>query len=123
MRSLFLCLAFALLCQTPAMAHRVNVFAFVEGGEVVVECSYSKSKRVNKGQITVFDRDSGATLLQGTTDEEGLFRFPFPSRHASPGPACASCSWPGRGTRMNGSWTRASFRKQRHWRQPRRNRR
>ena len=80
MRSLFLCLALTLLCQAPALAHRVNVFAFVEGGEVVVECSYSKSKRVKNGQITVFDANSGATLLQGTTDEEGLFRFPVPQQ-------------------------------------------
>jgi nickel transport protein len=80
MRSLFLCLVFTLLCQAPALAHRVNVFAFVEGGEIVVECSYSKSKRVKNGLITVFDKDSGATLLQGTTDEEGLFRFPVPQQ-------------------------------------------
>ncbi len=78
MRSFFLSLVFALLIQAPAMAHRVNVFAYVEGGEVVVECSYSKSKRVRHGTIEVLDAASAKPLLQGTTDEEGLFRFPVP---------------------------------------------
>ncbi len=60
------------------MAHRVNAFAYVEGDEVVVKCSYSKSKRVRHGSIEVLDAASAKTLLQGTTDEEGLFRFPVP---------------------------------------------
>ncbi len=80
MRSFFLFLAFTLLGQAPALAHRVNVFAFVEGGEIVVECSYSKSKPVRNGAITVFDADGGTNLLQGTTNEEGLFRFPVPQQ-------------------------------------------
>lgn len=80
MRSLLLFLVFAFLTSTPALAHRVNVFAYVEGDEVVVECSYSKSKRVRHGTIEVQDAASGETLLQGTTDEDGLFRFPVPDR-------------------------------------------
>lgn len=80
MRSFFLLLVFTFLASAPALAHRVNVFAYVEGGEVVVECSYSKSKRVRHGTIEVQDAASGETLLQGTTDEEGLFRFPVPER-------------------------------------------
>jgi nickel transport protein len=79
-RSLFLLLAFTFLISAPALAHRVNVFAYVEGGEVVVECSYSKSKRVRHGTIEVRDAVTGQTLLQGTTDEEGLFRFPVPEQ-------------------------------------------
>ncbi|SFL44276.1 nickel transport protein [Desulfomicrobium norvegicum] len=80
MRSLFLLLVFALLASGPALAHRVNIFAYVEGGEVVAECSYSKSKRVRHGTIEVRDAVTGRTLLQGTTDEEGLFRFPVPDQ-------------------------------------------
>ncbi len=77
-RSFFLSLAFTLLIQAPALAHRVNVFAYVEGDEIVVECGYSKSKPVINGAITVFDAGNGAQLLQGTTNEKGLFRFPVP---------------------------------------------
>ena len=62
----------------PALAHRVNVFAYVEGDEVVVECSYSRSERVRFGDVEVFDVASGAALLAGKTDEKGEFRFPVP---------------------------------------------
>ncbi len=78
MRSFFLFLALALLGQTSAQAHRVNVFAYVEGADIVVECSYSKSKRVRNGAVAVLDAVSGETLLKGTTDDQGLFRFPVP---------------------------------------------
>jgi len=82
-RSLFLLLVLALLAQSPALAHRVNIFAYVEGGEVVVECGYSKSKKVRHGIIEVKDAISGETLLQGTTNAEGLFRFPVPEQPRS----------------------------------------
>ena len=78
MRALFLLLAVSLLTDSTCLAHRVNVFAYVEGGEIAVECSYSKSKPVNRGAIEVLDQASGQVLLQGTTDEEGRFRFPVP---------------------------------------------
>lgn len=80
MRAFFLLLVFALLVHTQALAHRVNVFAYVEAGEIVVECSYSKSKRVNHGTVEVQAVSSGEILLQGTTDETGLFRFPVPKQ-------------------------------------------
>lgn len=78
MRTLLLALAVIVLFHSAALSHRVNVFAFVEGGDVVVECSYSKSKRVNRGAIEVQDASSGAVLLTGQTDENGHFRFPVP---------------------------------------------
>ena len=62
----------------PAYAHRVNVFAYVEGHDVVVECSYSRSERVRFGDVEVFDAASGAALVAGKTDEKGEFRFPVP---------------------------------------------
>jgi nickel transport protein len=85
MRSVLMILVFALLASSPAMAHRVNVFAYVEGGEIVVECSFSKSKRVRHGHIEVRDAVSGETLLHGTTDAEGLFRFPVPEQARTSG--------------------------------------
>ncbi|MYL82125.1 hypothetical protein GTA51_03100 [Desulfovibrio aerotolerans] len=62
----------------PALAHRVNVFAYVEGNEVVVECSYSRSERVRFGEIAVQNAATGAVYLTGKTDEKGAFRFPVP---------------------------------------------
>lgn len=78
MSRILLPLVLALLTHTAALAHRVNVFAYVEGGDVVVECSYSKSKRVNRGAVEVLSLQSGETLLAGETDEAGRFRFPVP---------------------------------------------
>jgi nickel transport protein len=66
------------LFACPAFAHRVNVFAYVEGNDVVVECSYSRSERVRYGEIDVFNAATGALYLSGTTDEKGEFRFPVP---------------------------------------------
>ncbi|BAH75717.1 hypothetical protein [Solidesulfovibrio magneticus] len=71
-------LALLTVLAAPALAHRVNVFAYVEGNDVVVECSYSRSERVRFGEIEVFDAASGAALLSGKTDEKGGFRFPVP---------------------------------------------
>lgn len=78
MRRILPALVLALLMHTAALAHRVNVFAYVENGDVVVECSYSKSKRVNRGAVEVLSLQSGETLLTGETDEAGRFRFPVP---------------------------------------------
>jgi nickel transport protein len=63
----------------PADAHRVNVFAYVEGDTVHVECSYSKSDRVRFGEIEVSDPVTGKVYLTGKTDEKGNFAFPVPA--------------------------------------------
>jgi nickel transport protein len=67
-----------ILAATAASAHRVNIFALVEGQEVVVECSYSKSKPVMGGRVQVLDGATDAVLLEGTTTDTGVFRFPVP---------------------------------------------
>ncbi len=56
-------------------AHRVHVFAFVDGDAVRVECSFSKSRKVKNGALVVTDRETGAPVCDGKTDEHGLFRF------------------------------------------------
>ena len=80
MRVLLLALFLALTAQAPAMAHRVNIFAYVEGNDVLVECVFSTSSPVRDGQINVFDSISGEELLQGKTDDKGFFRFPVPEK-------------------------------------------
>ena len=70
-------LCLLLLFPTPGMAHRVNVFAWTEGGQVAVECGFSGGSNVRHGLITVFAA-TGAKLLEGRTDEQGNFRFDAP---------------------------------------------
>ncbi len=71
-------LCLLLLFPPPGMAHRVNVFAWTEGGQVAVECGFSGGSNVRHGLITVFDAATGAKLLEGRTDEQGNFRFDAP---------------------------------------------
>ena len=59
-----------------AAAHRLNVFASVEGSEVVVEAFFS-DKGAKGAVIEVYD-DTGSLIADGTTDDDGLFRFPVP---------------------------------------------
>ena len=60
-------------------AHRVNLFAWVEGDTVYVESKFSSSRRVNKGKIIVTDPE-GTQLLTGTTNENGEFSFKVPKK-------------------------------------------
>lgn len=59
----------------PALAHRVNLFAWLEGDMVKVESGFGRDNPVRGGLINVFDAASGELLLRGQTDERGLFSF------------------------------------------------
>ncbi len=61
-----------------AFAHRVNLFAYVDGGRIVTESWFSKSSRVRQGLIEVFDAATGEKFLSGTTDDQGNFAFDIP---------------------------------------------
>lgn len=69
----FLCLAAA------AHAHKVNIFAYVDGDSVVTDSGYSRSKRVHGGTVEVYDMTTGNMLLAGQTDENGKFDFTIPA--------------------------------------------
>lgn len=69
----------ALLLPAPARAHRVNIFAWLEGDSVMVECGFNRSSPVKNGLITVFDVMDGKELLHGHTDDNGRFSFPVPT--------------------------------------------
>jgi nickel transport protein len=62
-----------------ALAHRVNVFAWVEGDTVYVESKFAGGKRVTGGKIVVMD-SQGSELLSGRTDSQGKFSFKIPKR-------------------------------------------
>lgn len=85
MRALLFTLLFTAMIQTPALAHRVNIFAYVEDSDVLVECAFSRSNPVRQGLITVFDAADGEELLQGKTDDQGFFRFPIPEKSRAAG--------------------------------------
>lgn len=74
----------AALLPANVEAHRVNIFAWLEGENIVVECAFSRASPVRGGLVTVYDATDGKELLQGRTDERGVFVFavPEPVRHA-----------------------------------------
>jgi nickel transport protein len=60
-----------------ALAHKVNLFAYVEGGMVFTESYFSDGKPVQGGRVLVYD-SKDKLLLEGATDTEGLFNFEIP---------------------------------------------
>jgi nickel transport protein len=66
----------------PAEAHRVTVFAWVDGDTVHTESKFPGGREVNEGKIAVFDNVTGEKLLEGQTDAQGAFSFPIPRRTA-----------------------------------------
>ncbi len=77
---LALLLTLCLLPATPAWAHKVSVFAFVDGPNIVIDAFYSKSNKVNHGKITVQNAASGEVYLTATTDENGALTLPVPPK-------------------------------------------
>jgi nickel transport protein len=65
--------AFAL----PALAHKVNIFAYVEGGNIYTECYFPDGKPVQNGRIEILNSE-GIKVLEGATDSEGKFSASTP---------------------------------------------
>lgn len=70
---------FALFNTENAMAHRVTVFAWVDGHTVFVESKFSGGKKVKDGTIVVTD-SSGVELITGKTNDLGEYSFKIPRR-------------------------------------------
>ncbi len=63
--------------NVPALAHKVMIFAWVEGDTVFTESKFSGGKKAINAQVEVFDKD-GKKLLEGKTDNKGEFSFKMP---------------------------------------------
>lgn len=68
-----------ILSSGPALAHKVNIFAYVEGDSVYSESYFVDGRKCRASAIAVYD-SSGRKVLEGTTDDEGLFAFAVPQR-------------------------------------------
>lgn len=80
---LLISLAFlTLLLLMPAsvvFAHKVNIFAYVEGDTVYTESYFPDGTKVKDGIVEVYD-SQGTKLLEGKTDENGEFNFKPPKK-------------------------------------------
>ncbi len=82
-KKLYLILIFIFLIiimiKISAFAHKVNIFAYVEGDKVYTESYFNDGKKCIDSKIEAFD-NQGNKLLEGLTDEEGTFSFEVPSK-------------------------------------------
>lgn len=62
------------LSIAPAWAHKVNVFAYVEGDKVSVEGYFSANVKAQDSLVEVFD-SAGTKILEGKTDGKGIYAF------------------------------------------------
>lgn len=76
-RYLGLSLLLMLLLAGPVLAHKVNLFAYVERGVVYTESYFPDGSPVAGGKVLVYDSGK-SLLLEGTTDSKGLFSFAVP---------------------------------------------
>jgi nickel transport protein len=70
-------MASCLCLAVPASAHKVNVFAYVEKGEIVGEGYFSDGTKAQLSSVIVEDA-SGKELAKTTTGKDGGFRLPLP---------------------------------------------
>jgi len=66
-----------MIINIPVFAHKVNIFAYVEGDKVYTESYFNDGKKCIDSKIEVFD-NQGNKLLEGLTDKEGEFSFEIP---------------------------------------------
>ena len=77
-------LALSLAAVAPAWAHRLNVFAFVEGDEVVVESKFSTGRIPVAGTVRVSDATE-TELATFDLAPDGTARFPLDREAAGGG--------------------------------------
>ena len=79
--SLLLLVLCLVLWAGPGWAHKVTIFAWVEGDTVHTQSKFSGGKRPKNSTVVVYDMDENL-LLEGKTDENGEFSFKIPKRTA-----------------------------------------
>lgn len=67
-----------LFLNSPAQAHKVNIFAYVENGMVHTESYFPDGRKIEAGAVEVFDK-AGTKIVDGKTGQDGRFSFPLPA--------------------------------------------
>jgi nickel transport protein len=74
-----LCLLVLPVAVKSVSAHRVNVFAWVDGETIHVESKFFGGKKVKAGKVVVMD-PRGVEMLSGLTNDQGQFSFRVPGQ-------------------------------------------
>lgn len=69
----------SLMTASVVFAHKVNIFAYMEGDTVYTESYFPDGTKVKGGIVEVYD-SQGTKLLEGKTDENGQFNFRPPKK-------------------------------------------
>lgn len=64
-----------------ASAHKVNVFAYVEGDQIYIQGYFSDGKTAKNSEVTLYGGD-GRELTKGQTNEEGVITFPVQGKQS-----------------------------------------
>ncbi|MBW2602783.1 MAG: hypothetical protein JRE28_00505 [Deltaproteobacteria bacterium] len=78
---IFFTMLWLLFSPVSVSAHNVTVFAWVDGDTIHTQSKFSKGKRVKNAPILVYDVKD-VLLLEGKTDEKGMFSFKIPQKTA-----------------------------------------
>ncbi len=65
----------------PALAHRVTIFAWVDGDMVHTQSKIGGGKPIKDSTVKVYG-PGGRALLEGKTDQNGMFSFKVPQKTA-----------------------------------------
>ncbi len=68
---------FCLLLANSTLAHRVNLFAYAEGGRIFTESYFPDGRPVTEGRVELRDATE-KLLVSGTTDDQGLYDCKIP---------------------------------------------
>ncbi len=68
-----------LMTASVVFAHKVNIFAYVEGDTVYTESYFPDGTKVKGGVVQVYD-SQGTKLLEGKIDQNGEFNFKPPKK-------------------------------------------
>lgn len=72
-----LVVALSIAIAIPAFAHRVNIFAWAEGGMIIAEASFSSGNPARDSKVTALDAADGTVLAEATTNEQGRAALPI----------------------------------------------
>ncbi len=80
-RRQLVCVFFAglllIFSSAPALAHKVMIFAWVEGDTVYTQSKFGRGRKAKDCTVVVYDKQ-GSQLLEGKTNEKGEFSFKIP---------------------------------------------
>lgn len=71
----FVALSVVLLLPISAAAHKMNVFAWVSGNEILGEVKFSGGRRAKHVSVEAQDAATHAVLLESKTNDKGEFKF------------------------------------------------